>query len=80
MLVGGIRSYGVAERLVREGLADYISLSRPLIREPHLINRWKSGDMRKAICQSDNLCFDPAVQGEGIYCVVERRLTARKDS
>jgi 2,4-dienoyl-CoA reductase-like NADH-dependent reductase (Old Yellow Enzyme family) len=80
MLVGGIRSYGAAERLVREGLADYISLSRPLIREPRLINRWKSGDMRKAMCQSDNLCFDPAVQGEGIYCVTERRLAARKDS
>ena len=47
MLVGGIRSYGVAERLVREGLADYISLSRPLIREPYLINRWKSGDTAK---------------------------------
>jgi hypothetical protein len=54
-------------------LADYISLSRPLIREPHLINRWKSGDMRKATCQSDNLCFDPAVLGEGIHCVVEGR-------
>jgi len=80
ILVGGIRSYGVAERLVREGQADYISLSRPLIREPHLISRWKSGDTRKATCQSDNLCFDPAVQGEGIYCVVERRLAARKNS
>jgi 2,4-dienoyl-CoA reductase-like NADH-dependent reductase (Old Yellow Enzyme family) len=79
MLVGGIRSYGVAERLVREGLADYISLSRPFIREPHLINRWKSGDTRRAKCQSDNLCFDPAVQGEGIYCVVERRLAAKKN-
>jgi 2,4-dienoyl-CoA reductase-like NADH-dependent reductase (Old Yellow Enzyme family) len=75
MLVGGIRSFEVAERLIREGLADYISLSRPLIREPHLINRWKSGDTRRAMCQSDNLCFDPAVQGEGIYCVIERRLT-----
>jgi 2,4-dienoyl-CoA reductase-like NADH-dependent reductase (Old Yellow Enzyme family) len=80
MLVGGIRSYGAAERLVREGLADYISLSRPLIREPHLINRWRSGDTRIAMCQSDNLCFDPAIQGEGIYCVVERRLAAKKNS
>ena len=34
----------IAERIVREGLADYISMSRPLIREPDLINRWKSGD------------------------------------
>jgi 2,4-dienoyl-CoA reductase-like NADH-dependent reductase (Old Yellow Enzyme family) len=80
MLVGGIRSYGIAEKLVKEGLADYISLSRPLIREPHLINRWKSGDPGRAKCQSDNLCFDPAVQGEGIYCVVEKRLAAKKNS
>jgi 2,4-dienoyl-CoA reductase-like NADH-dependent reductase (Old Yellow Enzyme family) len=79
MLVGGIRSYGVAEKLVSEGLTDYISLSRPLIREPHLIDRWKSGDTRKAMCQSDNLCFNPIVQGEGIYCVVEKRLAAKQN-
>ena len=57
MLVGGIRSYEVAERLVGESLAAFISLSRPLIREPYLINRWKSGDIRKATCQSDNLRY-----------------------
>jgi hypothetical protein len=30
ILVGGIRSYGVAKKLVRDGKADYISMSRPL--------------------------------------------------
>jgi 2,4-dienoyl-CoA reductase-like NADH-dependent reductase (Old Yellow Enzyme family) len=73
MLVGGIRSFEVAERLVDHGTTDYVSLSRPLIREPDLINRWKSGDLRKAACISDNGCFKPAVAGKGIYCVVERR-------
>lgn len=73
MLVGGIRSFEVAEKLVDEGTADYISLSRPLIREPDLINRWKSGDRRKSPCVSDNLCFRPGIGGEGIYCVVEKR-------
>lgn len=73
ILVGGIRSYHVAERLVEEGVADYISMSRPLIREPGLINRWKSGDLRKATCISDNRCDDAARAGEGIYCVVEKR-------
>jgi 2,4-dienoyl-CoA reductase-like NADH-dependent reductase (Old Yellow Enzyme family) len=71
VLVGGIRSYGVAERLVGEGVADYISLCRPLIREPGLINRWKSGDTRKSRCLSDNLCFEPARAGQGLFCVVE---------
>ena len=74
MLVGGIRTYEAADRIVREGIADYISLSRPLIREPSLVNRWKSGDTTKAKCLSDNLCFEPARAGEGLYCVVEKRI------
>ncbi len=74
MLVGGIRSYAVAERIVKEGIADYVSLSRPLIREPDLVNRWRSGDTGKARCLSDNLCYEPAIAGEGLYCVVEKRL------
>ena len=73
MLVGGIRSYPVASRLVAEGTVDYIAMCRPLIREPGLVNRWKSGDMRKALCVSDNGCFKPAFQGRGISCVVEER-------
>ncbi|MGC8494149.1 MAG: NADH:flavin oxidoreductase [Syntrophobacteraceae bacterium] len=73
MLVGGIRSFEVAERLVEDGTTDYISLCRPLIREPHLVNRWKSGDLRKASCLSDNQCFRPGMAGEGIYCVVEKK-------
>lgn len=73
ILVGGIRSFEVAERLLEDGVTDYISMSRPFIKEPGLINRWKSGDRRKAKCISDNLCFRPGLKGEGIYCVVEKR-------
>ena len=76
MLVGGIRSFEVAEKLIIEGLADYISLSRPLIREPALINRWKAGDLRKATCISDNACFGPVLKGEGLYCVREPAQTS----
>ncbi len=68
ILVGGLRSLEVAERLIDEGVADYISMCRPFIREPGLINRWKSGDRRKAACLSDNQCFKPAMEGKGIYC------------
>lgn len=76
ILVGGIRSFHVAERLVKEEVADYISMSRPFIREPWLINRWQAGDLRRAFCLSDNQCFGPAQAGEGIYCVVARREAA----
>jgi 2,4-dienoyl-CoA reductase-like NADH-dependent reductase (Old Yellow Enzyme family) len=69
ILVGGIRSYEDAEQLVQDGVTDYLALSRPLIREPHLINRWKSGDTRKAECVSELACMGPLSQGKGIQCV-----------
>jgi 2,4-dienoyl-CoA reductase-like NADH-dependent reductase (Old Yellow Enzyme family) len=73
ILVGGIRSLDVADRIIDQGFADYISMCRPFIREPGLIKRWKSGDVRKATCLSDNQCFGPAMAGEGIYCVVQKK-------
>jgi 2,4-dienoyl-CoA reductase-like NADH-dependent reductase (Old Yellow Enzyme family) len=76
ILVGGIRSIQVAEKLLIEGTADYISMSRPFVREPALVKRWASGDHRRATCLSDSLCFRPTVAGEGIYCVTERRQQA----
>ncbi len=69
ILVGGIRSFNLAEKIVKRGFADYVSMSRPFIREPHLIKRWAAGDTRKAECLSDNLCFSPGLEGKGIYCV-----------
>ncbi|MCJ7773515.1 MAG: NADH:flavin oxidoreductase [Desulfobacterales bacterium] len=73
ILVGGMRSLNVAEQTLKSGIADYISMCRPFIREPGLINRWKSGDTSPARCKSDNLCFEPAREGKGIYCVVDQR-------
>jgi len=69
MLVGGIRSYDIAEGLVRNGTADYISMSRPLICEPSIVKRWREGNHRTSECVSDNACFGPASDGRGIYCV-----------
>ncbi len=78
ILVGGIRSYALAEQLVENGEADYISMSRPFIREPELINRWKEGDLRKAECTSDNLCFAPGFEGRGVYCVTLEKEKAER--
>jgi 2,4-dienoyl-CoA reductase-like NADH-dependent reductase (Old Yellow Enzyme family) len=69
ILVGGIRSFHVAKGLVEEGVADYVSMCRPFIREPDLINRWKSGDLRKAACTSCNNCVEQVKKGEGLSCV-----------
>lgn len=73
MVVGGIRSYEVAENAVAEGGMDYISMARPLIREPDLPHRWQNGDRSLAKCISCNGCFMPGLKEGGIYCVAEKK-------
>ena len=73
MLVGGVRSIDVAEKLLDQGVADYFSMSRPLICEPDLVKHWASGDRNKSRCLSDNQCFGPGIAGEGVYCVTEKK-------
>jgi 2,4-dienoyl-CoA reductase-like NADH-dependent reductase (Old Yellow Enzyme family) len=77
MLVGGIRSLEWAKRVVSEETADYVSLCRPLIREPGLVDRWKSGDTAKSACVSDNDCFNPALKGAGVCCTAAAKLKQR---
>lgn len=73
MVVGGFRSYGVAEKAIRDYCMDYISMARPLIREPGLANRWLQGDRKRAMCISCNKCFMPGREEGGIYCVIEKK-------
>jgi 2,4-dienoyl-CoA reductase-like NADH-dependent reductase (Old Yellow Enzyme family) len=69
MLVGGLRSPQRMEQILAEGVADYLSVCRPLIREPDLPARWQRGDRRPAECISCSGCFKPARKGEGVRCV-----------
>ena len=41
ILVGGHRSIDNMNNVLNEGKIEYLSLSRSLIREPDLINRWQ---------------------------------------
>lgn len=73
MVVGGMRSLGVIEKALSEDGLDYISLARPLIREPGLVKRWRQGDLAPAKCISCNGCFMPGIKEGGIYCVIEKK-------
>lgn len=69
ILVGGLRSLEVMESILASGAVDYLSMSRPLIREPDLPKRWESGDRERAACASCLGCFRPGYKGEGVRCV-----------
>ncbi|QSH42190.1 NADH:flavin oxidoreductase [Lentisphaerota bacterium ZTH] len=78
ILVGGIRSYDTAIKIIEDGMADFVSICRPLIREPDLIHRWHNGDYSRASCVSCNLCYIPVFSGKGLYCELDARIKSRQ--
>lgn len=72
VLVGGIRSFDVAEEILAEGSADFISLSRPLVRQPDLPNRWLKGiGGPTAECVSCNGCVGSLMGAGSLECVMK---------
>jgi len=58
ILVGGLRSFSKIEDVLTSRAADFVSLSRPLIRQPDLPILWRSGQgPDKAECISCNACL-----------------------
>ncbi|MFW6081093.1 MAG: NADH:flavin oxidoreductase [Desulfosalsimonas sp.] len=72
MMVGGLRSFPLMEKILENNEADFISLCRPLIREPGIVGSWKAGDMKKPSCISCNKCLEALHKGQMLQCV--RRL------
>lgn len=71
MTVGGYRSYGECLRALEAGM-DFVSLSRPLIKEPSIIKRWESGNTAPSDCISCNGCFKPGLKDGLIRCVINK--------
>jgi 2,4-dienoyl-CoA reductase-like NADH-dependent reductase (Old Yellow Enzyme family) len=59
ILVGGLRNIDTIDSIISNTKIDAISMSRPLIREPELVKRWKDGDRKDAECEACNGCFNP---------------------
>ncbi len=71
IVVGGLRSGDVMQRLLWQGCADLFALSRPLIRQPNLPNIFKEDNTYTSTCISCNGCFRPGLMGKGISCIVD---------
>ncbi|MGD9115300.1 MAG: NADH:flavin oxidoreductase, partial [Desulfobacterales bacterium] len=68
LLVGGMRTVAHMEEVLENNYADFISMSRPFIREPSLVNRIKEGKMDKVSCVSCNRCLAAVPNELPIYC------------
>lgn len=77
ILQGGIRDPLLAEKFLQEKVADFIALSRPLVYEPDLPNRWKNGDLSPPLCTNCNACLGVA-NTSPVYCVIKKNQEAKK--
>lgn len=50
---------------------DVVSMSRPFIREPNLVNRWFNGDVSRSHCTSCNKCL-ALISKTGLRCVASK--------
>jgi 2,4-dienoyl-CoA reductase-like NADH-dependent reductase (Old Yellow Enzyme family) len=55
--VGGHRILSEMENIVNKGTADLISLSRPLIRDPHFIRKLREGAVTRSSCRNCGGCL-----------------------
>lgn len=68
ILTGGLRTPGVMERLLSTTTIRYFGMSRPLLAQPDLINRWQAGNCTLSKCRYCNQCRSP----QGNVCILNR--------
>lgn len=68
MLVGGLRRVAHMEEVLKNRYADLISMSRPFIREPNIVNKIKERKVDSVSCVSCNRCFAAAANLMPVYC------------
>jgi 2,4-dienoyl-CoA reductase-like NADH-dependent reductase (Old Yellow Enzyme family) len=67
MLVGGMKYPQTMEKILQDGHADFISMCRPLIREPDFPNEMAEGRKSPASCSFCNKCLMMA-RSESLRC------------
>ena len=68
LVVGGMRKVDHMEKVLKDGVADFISMSRPFIREPNIVNRIREGKAAEVACVSCNKCFAAIANYMPVQC------------
>jgi len=68
ILAGGNRSMDGMEAILQNSRIEYFSISRPLLSEPDLINKWENDRTVKPRCTSCGKCFHE----DGNMCILDK--------
>jgi len=67
-VVGGLRTVSLMEDVLKSGDADFISMSRPFIREPFIVKKIREGKTKQVSCVSCNKCLAAAANNKVVMC------------
>lgn len=70
-IVASNRSLENMTEVINNTNIEYMSMARPFICEPNLINRWESGDKTKSKCITCGKCY---VNEDGNKCVLNKSI------
>ena len=56
-VVGGLRNFQSMEKLVDDKVTDFVSLGRPLLKDPFLIEKFYYGKADASDCDNCNICY-----------------------
>jgi 2,4-dienoyl-CoA reductase-like NADH-dependent reductase (Old Yellow Enzyme family) len=65
-VVGGLRKVEMMEAAVNSGVADLVAMSRPFIKQPHLVRDIRLGKISQVACNSCGMCT--YYRDKGIHC------------
>ena len=68
LVVGGMRNADHMEKVLKDGVADFISMSRPFIKQPNIVNRIREGKAAAVKCVSCNKCFAAIANDMPVQC------------
>jgi len=63
ILVGGMRQLKDMQAVLDESVADAVSFCRPFIQDPHIVARFRKGEVDGSICNSCNECGERMIEG-----------------
>lgn len=65
-MVGGIRQFDAMESIIKNNIADMVSMSRPFIRDPYIVKNLKEGKVDRSTCTNCSSCILNVTNG--LYC------------
>ncbi len=68
ILVGGLRDISRMEEVLERGDADFVSMSRPFIRQPHFVKGIREGKSEGPSCVSCNKCLAAVAHNKPLRC------------